>query len=334
MTTKSAKCRIPLKNKIDVALRVARPGTGPLFASLFVTRKCNCNCSYCRSIRQPFIDISLDEWKKIIDRLFGWGVRIFPLTGGEPLVRPDIADIVSYITKRKRGVCWMISNFKSMDMRMVDVLHSAGLQFITCSLDSLEENGDKSSGRVFDTLQYARSKGMVASTLTVVTENNIRNVPDLAREVVSRGIIFDMGLYQHVGGAFSPSDTEQKPRSMAQVKRLMKFLRNLKITAGLVSPSMSYLMEDIALYDKMGWKCPADSDRFLVVNNDGTLMPCQEYAGNVHVLDIDTLSDARWRESKRAVVQSCKGCFYGCYYQKCRITALDALFDAYTLLRT
>jgi len=114
----------------------------------------------------------------------------------------------------------------------------------------------------------------------------------------------------------------------------MKFLRNLKITAGLVSPSMSYLMEDIALYDKMGWKCPADSDRFLVVNNDGTLMPCQEYAGNVHVLDIDTLSDARWRESKRAVVQSCKGWFYGCYYQKCRITALDALFDAYTLLRT
>jgi len=324
---------IPLKNKIRIALRALRMGKGPRFASLFVTRKCNCVCPYCKSIAQPYSDVSLEEWQAIIDRLYHWGVRVFSLTGGEPLVRKDIVDIVRYISLRKKAVCWMISNFKSVDKTVIDNLCAAGLHFLTCSLDSLYGKGEKSNGGVLDLLAYAKQKSIISSTLTVVTRHNLASIPAIAAEVIGRGLMFDMGLFQHVGGAFSPDDTDLKPRSMTEVEGVRKFLRHYKVSTGLVSPSWTYLGEDLALYDTMGWKCPANRDDYIVVNNDGTLMTCQEYADGPSVLSLPKLSDRRWRDVKQGTVESCSGCFYGCYYQKSAVRIIDILFDGYTMLR-
>jgi MoaA/NifB/PqqE/SkfB family radical SAM enzyme len=285
-------------------------------------------------VDQPFPDIPLEQWKAVIDRLHSWGVRMFSLTGGEPLVRSDILEIVDYISHDKKAVVWMISNFKSMDESTIDRLRRAGLQFLTCSLDSLLGQGEKSDDKTLDLLVYAREQGIIASTLTVVTRDNIGQVPAIAREVVSRGLLFDMGLFQHVGGAFSPEDSGLKPQSMSKLKDVLTSLKRLKIATGRVSPSISYLSENLSLYESMGWKCPADADRFLVVNNNGTLMACQEYPGEIGVLDIKDLGDPVWRAWKSETVLGCNGCFYGCYYQKCRITPIDALFDAYAMLKT
>jgi len=324
---------IPLKNKIRIARRMVRPGRGPRFASLFVTRKCNCVCPYCKSIEQPYSDVSLEAWQAIIDRLYRWGVRVFSLTGGEPLVRKDIMDIVRYISHRKKAVCWMISNFKSVDKTDIDNLCAAGLHFLTCSLDSLDGKGVKSNGGVLDLLAYAKQKGIIASTLTVVTRHNLPSIPAIAAEVIGRGLMFDMGLFQHVGGAFSPDDTDLKPRSMTDVEGMRKIVRRYKVSTGLVSPSWTYLGEDLALYETMGWKCPADRDDYLVVNNNGTLMTCQEYADGPAVLEMSGLDDGRWRAVKRETVACCPGCFYGCYYQKSVVRFSDMLFDAYAMLR-
>ena len=113
---------ISLKNKLGIALRMTRSGKGPRFASLFVTRRCNCVCAYCKSMEQGGSDMPLDQWRSIIDRLYGWGVRVFSLTGGEPLMRKDIGELVAYVAREKKAVCWMISNFKSMDGAAIDAL--------------------------------------------------------------------------------------------------------------------------------------------------------------------------------------------------------------------
>jgi len=326
--------RIPLHHKIRIALIMARPGSGPRFASLFITRSCDCICPYCKSIRQPFTDISHEQWYAVIDRLHAWGVRLFSITGGEPLMRSDLADIVAYITQKKKSVCWIISNFKSMEKPAIDTLQAAGLQFLTSSLDALDGSSVKSEGeRVLNLLDYAKTRGIIPSALTVVTQDNLHSVPDTAQEVTRRGIIFDMGLYQHVGGAFSPSDTALKPLLMTDVEQLRKMLRKLKIKTGLVAPSWSYLSEPVHRYDTSSWKCTSERDTFLVINNDGTLMTCQEYPENIPVCSIDNLNDSRWRTAKQKTVASCKGCFYGCYYQKQRIRLIDLLFDVYTTLR-
>jgi MoaA/NifB/PqqE/SkfB family radical SAM enzyme len=303
----------------------------PRFASLFVTRKCNFGCPYCKSIRQTSKDISLERWKAAIDKLHSFGVRLFTLTGGEPLVRQDVMDIIRYITKDKKSICWLISNFSLIKKDTIDLFINAGLQFITSSFDTLSLCGEKSDQSVLDLLSYAKSKGIIASTLTVVTSQNISEIPAIVDKVTSRGIIFDMGLYQHVGGLFSPDTIELKP-DLESVRTLFSYLKKKK-RSGLVAPSWSYLNESLALYETLSWKCSSDKDAFIVVNNDGRLMPCQEYSSDVSIFDVQSLNIREWRDQKKELVTFCDGCFYGCYYQKMQVGFIDALFDAWSMLR-
>lgn len=324
---------ISLYNKISVALRMRGPANTPRFASLFVTRKCNLACPYCKSIEQPFMDIDLAMWEQIIDKLYGFGCRLFSLTGGEPLVRKDIMELIRYICKEKKAVCWMISNFGLMTDAKINELADAGMQFITCSLDSLSGQGQKSAPRVLDLLSLAKHKGMVPATLTVITKNNIHEVPHILETVSSRGIMFDCGLYQNVGGLFSPTCGALKVTDKAALVAFVNNLKKAKRNGMFVAPSSKYLSTCIERYNRSDWKCAEDRDNFLVVNNNGSLMVCQEYDSGIPVLSLPSLTDNTWRTVKKQIVQSCDGCLYGCYFQKENISILDALLDAWTLLR-
>ena len=146
------------------------------------------------------------------------------------------------------------------------------------------------------------------------------------------GMLFDMGLYQHVGGLFSPADDGLKVKDRAALENLRALLKKAKRESGLVAPSFGYLNADLTMYERMSWKCSADRDTFLVVNNDGRLMACQEHLTDVDVRSIASLSDPAWRKAKREKVEACRGCFYGCYYQKENVRFADALYGLYTLL--
>ena len=324
---------IPFSRKIDIARRaIGKPGA-PRFASLFLTRKCNLACPYCKSISQPFKDIDLESWDKTIDRLHDFGVRVFTLTGGEPLLYSGIMEIVGKIVNDRKSVCWMISNGKALTKETIDELASLGMQFLTCSLDSFSGHGVKSRKELLDMLAYAKTKGIICSTLSVITKDNFQEIPAILEEVTRRGIIFDMGLYQHVGGLFSPSEKELKPVDMAALESLRKIIRRKKLQTGLVSPSWGYLKESLEKYDSLSWKCSSDTDRFLVINNNGCMMACQEHETDIPVLELQSLHDPRWRTAKRDAVDACDGCFYGCYYQKENMGLLDILLDTWTMIQ-
>jgi MoaA/NifB/PqqE/SkfB family radical SAM enzyme len=324
---------ISLSTKLSIAKRIAgKPGT-PRFASLFVTRKCNLACPYCRSIKQDFKDIDTEAWKRVTGRLHEFGCRMFTLTGGEPMVRKDIFEIIRHIAVTQKDVCWMISNFGLVNREVIDRLQDSGLQFLTCSIDSFGGKGVKSHIEVLDLLEYAKSRGIISSTLTVITRHNIKEVPVILDEVIRRGLIFDMGLFQNIGGLFSPHSQDLKPVDMDELEKLRQLLRNRKLFKGRVSPSWGYLNANLKMYVENSWKCSVDRDRFLVVNNDGTLMACQEYGTGIDTLSIKSLEDPVWRKARKDCVEQCMGCFYGCYYQKENVGIVDILLDAWAMLR-
>ena len=325
--------KIPFKRKLLIGRRMISSVKGPLSASLFITRKCNLNCPYCRAIRHKWKDLNTDKWFSVIDKLHTWGIRLYSITGGEPMIRKDICDIIDHISHDRKAVPWLISNFTTMTENTINQLADAGLLFLTASLDSLTEIGVKSDGSVLDLLEYAKSKGVICSTITVIHRDNIHEIPDIMHKVTERGIIFDTGFFQHVGGLFSSSEFGLKVQDFALLEDLRKQMRTHKLKTGLVAPSWGYLNSDLNMYQKMNWKCPSEKDTFLIVNNDGRLMPCQEYTSNINVLDIENLNDPNWRREKAKIVNHCTGCFYGCYYQKVNISPLDALLDLYTMVK-
>ena len=322
-----------LRNKLKISSRIISASKGPLSASLFITRKCNLECPYCRTIGHPWKDLNTAEWIEVINKLYSWGVRLFSITGGEPMIRKDIYEIIAHISHTRKAIPWLTSNFTTMTREKINRLADAGLLILVSSLDSLSEIGVKSDSGVLDLLEYAKSRGILCSTISVIHRDNISEIPAIMEEVTGRGIIFDIGLYQHVGGLFSSPGLDLKVQDIARIEELRKIIRRQKLKTGLVAPSWKFLKSDLQMYSEMSWKCPAQKDAFLVINNDGRLMPCQEFVSSVNVLDIDNLWDHRWRQQKAAIVKTCSGCYYGCYYQKVHMSPVDVLLDLYTMLK-
>ena len=152
------------------------------------TSRCNLHCLHCGSdcgslSRQK--DMPLEDFLAALDTLGECPENfIVVLTGGEPLLRPDIETIGRAI--RSRGLLWgMVSNGWFYDEKMHSRLMGAGMNALTISLDGLEASHDWMRGR---TGSYARTidaiRIMAAEprlTSDVVTCVNKRNLSELPR---------------------------------------------------------------------------------------------------------------------------------------------------------
>ncbi len=111
------------------------------YLRLSVTDKCNLKCSYCYSFsdKTPNLNscLTVDEIFKLVRTLAYSGVNKVRITGGEPLLRSDIADIVSKISEIKSINDISITTNGILLEKFAEKLFRAGLKRINISLDSL-----------------------------------------------------------------------------------------------------------------------------------------------------------------------------------------------------
>jgi cyclic pyranopterin phosphate synthase len=150
-----------------------------------VTDRCNLNCFYCISGREGCLDggqlLSLEEVVRIADVAAACGISKIRLTGGEPLLRPDLTELV----RRMREVpgireLSLTTNGVLLDT-LAQPLAEAGLQRVNISLDSLLP--EKFSGitrggtldRVLGGVQAAREAGLYPIKINVVLLKGIND---------------------------------------------------------------------------------------------------------------------------------------------------------------
>ena len=108
------------------------------YLRLSVTNKCNLNCAYCKHSADIEDVLSMDEIKKIVKLFSKVGIHKVRLTGGEPLVRDDIFEIVK-ICKEAEGIRDIALTTNGVLLpKMAKQLKQAGLHRVNISLDSLE----------------------------------------------------------------------------------------------------------------------------------------------------------------------------------------------------
>ena len=76
-------------------VRAMKCGTHPILAQIIPIRRCNLDCSYCNEYDKTSDPVPLDEMLRRIDRLADLGTGIVTLSGGEPLLHPDLDAIVA-----------------------------------------------------------------------------------------------------------------------------------------------------------------------------------------------------------------------------------------------
>jgi MoaA/NifB/PqqE/SkfB family radical SAM enzyme len=165
----------------------------PKILTFFVTNKCNARCSHCFNWKTPPTDeLSLEEIQKIDFKVFD----SVSITGGEPTLRADLAEICAYATKNK-----IYLNTNGLNpQRIQEVIErvGSGMVGVTVSLDGTREVHDQIRGvKCFDsaveTIKLCRRLGAEVTILTTVSRHNLGNIPALVDYLKAEGLFTKKG---------------------------------------------------------------------------------------------------------------------------------------------
>ena len=110
----------------------------PFLSQLVVTRRCNLACGYCNEFDDKSDPVPTDELKRRIEKIRALGSWAIELTGGEPMMHPDIAELVAHAKKQKFRKVMMITNAFLLNEKKVEALNAAGLDDMQVSVDGVE----------------------------------------------------------------------------------------------------------------------------------------------------------------------------------------------------
>ncbi len=149
-------------------------------------RRCNIDCGYCNEYDKISPPVPTDVMRRRIDHLAGLGTSVVAFSGGEPMLHPDLDDLIRHI--RGRGMmAGLITNGYFLVPKRIDELNGAGLDFLQISIDNVEpDEVSKKSLRVLDRkLQDLREHAEFDVNINSVLGGGIKN-PEDARTINTR----------------------------------------------------------------------------------------------------------------------------------------------------
>src|SRR5467141_2008889 len=97
----------------------------PILVHIIPNRRCNLACTYCNEFDDFSKPVPLEEMKSRLDILAGMGTSIITISGGEPLMHPEIDQVIRHI--RRRGmIAGMITTGFLLDKKTIEKLNAAG----------------------------------------------------------------------------------------------------------------------------------------------------------------------------------------------------------------
>ncbi len=153
--------------------------SAPISMYLCLTHKCPNDCVYCSAKnRDNERELTTDEWIKVINDLQDMKTPIIGLTGGEPMLREDIFDIVKAIDER--SVSTLFTSGMNLTLEKAKELKKSGLFSLGISLDSYDKdkhNKNRKNDKAFDyaisALQKSREAGLYTMAQTVILKDAI-----------------------------------------------------------------------------------------------------------------------------------------------------------------
>ncbi|MFN0126267.1 MAG: radical SAM protein [Verrucomicrobiales bacterium] len=156
-----------------------------------VTRACELACRHCRaesnSRRDPF-ELRPHETNRLLDQVARAHPRVFVLTGGDPMMRPDLLDIIAGATER--GLQVSLSPSATPRFLKADLcrFRGVGLKRVSLSLDGASEHSHDSFrgvpgtwDRTMEAIDAAREAGLEVQINTTFTRQNIDQLEDFVR---------------------------------------------------------------------------------------------------------------------------------------------------------
>ena len=271
----------------------------PLLAHIIPIRRCNLACKYCNEYDDFSKPVPTEIMFRRIDKLGEFRTSVITISGGEPLLHPDLDDIIGRI--RKNGsVAGMITNGYLLVRERIERLNRAGLEWLQISIDNVNpDDVSKKSLKVLDKkLQLLAEYADFHVNINSVVGGGVHHPQDaltIGKRALELGFSSTIGIIHDGDGQLQPLADEER-----HIYHEMKSLEKRSFSR------INSFQDNIALGQPNDWKCRAGA-RYLYVCEDGLVHYCSQQRGYPAKPLVDyTVDDVR-REYRTA-----KGCAPRC----------------------
>lgn len=152
-----------------------------------VTRRCNLKCVHCYSKsedRDYSDELTTDEGKELIDDLSRFGSPVILFSGGEPLIRKDILELIQYAVDNGRRAV-LSTNGTLINDTIASRLQEIGLSYVGISLDGLEVTHNKFRGsptafqRAMSAIEACKKAGLKVGLRFTINRRNYNDIPGI-----------------------------------------------------------------------------------------------------------------------------------------------------------
>ncbi len=304
---------------IDKIEAFQMPVSAPYRMDLALTYRCNINCSHCYNQRRESTELNTDEWKKIIKTLWDNGIPHIDFTGGEPTLRDDLPELITYAEDLGLITGLLTNGVRLADAAFVDRLKEAGLDYVQVTVESpLAEVHNRmvesdSFARTVQGIKNASARSIHVITNSTITAANRASMDGLVPFLKNLGVrsfavnsIIKAGKSRHQDNGLSEKELQPILQDLLRQaeREEMKFIWYTPTQYCRLNPVESDL----------GVKQCTAGKYNLAVEPDGTVIPCQSFfrpLGNILHDDFNKIYNHDFLVSLRRrdwAMEKCRAC--------------------------
>ncbi len=271
---KGERRRRTLNRRMREAKLLMRGALGtdhPIMAHIIPIRRCNLSCAYCNEYDTFSSPVPLDTMMHRLELLGSLKTGVITVSGGEPLLHPELDDIIRGI--RKNAIlAGLITNGYLLTAERVRRLNDAGLDYLQISIDNVKpDDVSKKSLKVLDKkLQILAEHADFHVNINSVLGGGIHNPEDaltVGKRAMELGFTSTVGIIHDGDGQLRPLATREREVFLEMKKFEKKHFSRI-----------NYFQENIANGQPSDWRCRAGS-RYLYICEDGLVHYCSQQRG-------------------------------------------------------
>jgi MoaA/NifB/PqqE/SkfB family radical SAM enzyme len=278
----------------------------PILAHIIPIRRCNLSCKYCNEYDNYSKPVPTETMFERINRLADLGTTIITISGGEPLLHPELDRLIRQI--RRRGmIAGMITNGYLLTAERIRQLNCAGLEHLQISIDNvMPDDVSKKSLKVLDKkLQLLADHAEFHVNINSVVGGGVPNPEDalaVGRRALELGFTSTVGIIHDHYGQLQPLG--EREREVYLAMRAMEKRSYAQVNG---------FQDNIAQGVENRWRCRAGG-RYLYICEDGLVHYCSQQRGYpAKPLAEYTLEDIR--RGYRTAKECAPRCTVACVHQ-------------------
>jgi len=254
-----------------MAARALASTDHPLLAHIIPMRRCNLACTYCNEFDDFSKPVPIEEMYRRIDKLGALGTAVVTISGGEPLMHPELDDVIRRI--RANGmIAGLITNGYLLVAERIERLNRAGLEWLQISIDNVNpDEVSKKSLKVLDKkLQLLAEHADFHVNINSVVGGGITHPQDalvIGKRAVELGFTSTIGIIHDGDGQLQPLGDEER-----RIYHEMQALEKSSFTR------VNKFQDNIAKGQPNDWRCRAGA-RYLYICENGLVHYCSQQRG-------------------------------------------------------